>query len=112
MDGVDVSEGVEAAGDAALVGDDQDEQAGAGESGDSFSDAGQGMGIGGGADVAPLRHFFVENSVAVEKDDARASREPAAWMLGHAAMIATGQQDSGVGACGFMGRTAMRVRTA
>ena len=85
VDGVDVGEGVEAAGDAALVGDDQDEQTGAVEAGDGFSDAGEGMEFGGSADVAALGHLLVEYSVAVKEDGAETGREAGGWLEGHRA---------------------------
>lgn len=85
VDGVDIGEGVEAAGDAALVGDDQDEEAGAVEAGDGFCNAGQGMEFGGSADVGALGHLFVEDSVAVEEDGAEGAGEAGGGLVGHRA---------------------------
>lgn len=60
--------GVEAEGDSALVGDDDDSQPCAVEVGDCLRDSGKCVKLAPGSDIAALRLLPVEDSVAVQKD--------------------------------------------
>jgi len=70
MDRVHISSGVEAEGDAALVGDDEDAQAGLVEPRDGLGDAGEQIEMLPAGDVLALGHFAVEDAIAVEEDGA------------------------------------------
>ena len=70
VDFVDGRGGVEAEGYAALVGDDEDTQAGLIEPRDGLGDAGEQFEVLPVGDVLALGHLAVENAVAVEKDGA------------------------------------------
>ena len=65
VDGADGGCVVEAEGDAALVGDDDDAEAGLVEAGDGLGNAGEQVEVRPGGDVAPFRQLLVEDSVAV-----------------------------------------------
>ena len=70
VDLVDGGEGVFAESYAALVGDDEDAEAGCVEAGDGLGDAGQeGEEVEGG-DVFALREFAVDDSVTIKEDGA------------------------------------------
>lgn len=72
--GVDIAHvfgGIEAEGDAALVGDDDDAQARAVEASDGLRDAGQWLKLAPGGNVAAFRHLAIEDAVAVQEDGAQ-----------------------------------------
>lgn len=70
VQGVDIGCRVMAQGDATLVGDDEDANAGAIERGDGAFDAGQEMKIAPSADVSAFGRLAVDDAVAVEEDTA------------------------------------------
>src|SRR5579863_9359995 len=70
MQRVDVSRRVIAERDAALVGNDDDTNAGAVEGGDCGLDAGQNMEVAPAADVGALGRLAVDDAVTVEKNAA------------------------------------------
>jgi len=74
--GVDIAHvvgGVEAEGDAALVGDDDDAQARAVEASDGLRHTGQWLKFAEGGNVAAFGELAVEDSVAVQEDGAQGS---------------------------------------
>ena len=66
--GVHVRRGVEAEGDAALIGDDEDPESGLIETGDGLRHAGQEFELLPAGDVLAFGHFVVDDAVAIEKD--------------------------------------------
>jgi len=68
-----VAGGVEAEGDASLVGDDDDAQTRAVEASDGLRYAGQWLKLAPGSNVAAFRQLAVEDSVAVQEDGAQGS---------------------------------------
>jgi hypothetical protein len=68
--GVYVCLGVEAEGDAALVGDDQHAESGLIETGDCFCYAGQQFEMAPVGDVLAFGHLLIDDAVAIEKDGA------------------------------------------
>lgn len=90
VDGQDVRSRVETKGDAALVGNDDDAEAGAVEASDGLRYAGEQLEIVPGGDVATFRQLAVEDAIAVEEDSQQDTGMIAARGVSHAAMIATG----------------------
>jgi hypothetical protein len=68
VDFVDILGGVKAEGDAALVGDDENAQAGPIEPRNGLGDAGKQFEVLPVGDVLAFGHLAVEDAVAVEKD--------------------------------------------
>jgi len=101
MDVLDIGGGIEAEGDAALVGDNENTQTCLIELRDGFRHAGKQLEILPAGDVLVLRQFAVEDAVAVQKDSAQggaklfagctvldAVQVGAFWLGLHPAMIA------------------------
>ena len=68
MDMIYVGWGVEPEGDAALIGNDEDAQAGLIQLCDGFGNSWEQVKVLPGCDVLSLRHFAVENAIAVQED--------------------------------------------
>lgn len=73
MDTEDVFLGTESEGNASLIGDENDAQAGAIEACDSLGNAGKYAKFPEGGNVATLRKFLIYNSVAIKEDRAQRS---------------------------------------
>ena len=95
MDVLDIGSGVEAEGDAALVGDYDDAQAVSIQCGNRFRDAGKQVEVLPCGDVLAFGHFAVDDSVAVEKGSAKYSLKVRYdWVIGriaHPVMITSSQ---------------------
>lgn len=89
VDGFNVSEGVEAAGDAALIGDNDYAQTGGIEAAQCLGDARDDAELLPLRDVLVFRHLLVQDSVAVEEDCGKIPRDWLAGRIDHVAMIAT-----------------------
>jgi len=89
VDRVDIGGGVKTAGDAALVGDDDDPQSSMIQPRDGFGDAGEQAEFVRGSDVTAFRHFLVEDAVAVEEDRVQDAAHSAVTGSDHSIMIAT-----------------------
>ena len=90
MDFVDIGNGIESQGNSALVGDDEDPQAGVVHPPNGVEHTRQGVKLFPAGYVASFWHLLVQNSVAVEEDRAQGGRESIALRNRHTAMIAKG----------------------
>ena len=78
VNGLDIGGGVEAEGDAALIRDDEDAEAGAIEPSDGIGDAGEYFQLDGRGDVAAFGQLAIDDAVAVEEDGAEMTEAMAA----------------------------------
>lgn len=95
-DGLNVCDGVEAEGDAALIGDDDDAEAGAVELCDCLGHAGEQMEFIPRSHVLSFGKLFVEDSVTIEEDRGQRSAAGAVGRGAHAVMITTGLPVAGL----------------